>query len=231
MNLAAMLCPGAMLREPRVVLAAGAETLGCPLSDAQIDLLLGYQALLLKWNKVYNLTALREPDEVLTHHLLDSVAALSPLRRHLAKCEGRILDVGSGGGLPGVVLAALAPELRVTCVDAVRKKASFIQQVAAELRLANLSAVHARVERMEGEPYDVIASRAFASLADFVRLTQPLLGAEGAWMAMKGKVPTEEIAALPSECEMFHVEHLAIPGLGAERCLVWMRPAQRASTA
>ncbi len=211
--------------ESRDVLAAGAQALGVALSDTQLDLLLGYQALLLKWNKVYNLTALRSPEEIVTHHLLDSLAALPPLRRHLAGRNAKLLDVGSGGGLPGAVLAALWPELSVTCVDTVGKKASFIQNVATELRLSNLRAVHARVEQMKAQPFDVITSRAFASLTDFVGLTAALLQRpDGVWMAMKGKPPTEEIASLPVEVEVFHVEQLVVPGLAAERCLVWMRP-------
>ncbi|MEO8155334.1 MAG: 16S rRNA (guanine(527)-N(7))-methyltransferase RsmG [Rhizobacter sp.] len=211
--------------EQQEALKLGARSLGLTLSEAQCDTLLAYQAMLLKWNLVYNLTAVRKPADMLTHHLLDSLAVLPPLRRHLAGRSARMLDVGSGGGLPGVVLAVLLPELEMICVDAVGKKASFVRQVAGELKLRNLSAAHARVEDLQLKPVDVITSRAFASLADFIRLTEHLLVTDGAWMAMKGKAPTEEIAALPSELNVFHVEQLTVPGLDAERCLVWIRRA------
>lgn len=211
--------------EQRESLKHGAQALGLPLSDAQCDSLLAYQALLIKWNQVYNLTAVRKPAEMLTHHLLDSLAALPPLMRHLGDHPARVLDVGSGGGLPGVVLAIMRSQLDVTCVDTVGKKASFVRQVATELKLGNLSAAHARVEDLRLKPFDVITSRAFASLADFTRLTRHLLAGEGVWMAMKGKTPTDEIAALPPEWDVFHVEQLTVPGLDAERCLVWIRRA------
>ncbi|MBC7992785.1 MAG: 16S rRNA (guanine(527)-N(7))-methyltransferase RsmG [Rhizobacter sp.] len=209
--------------EQRELLKQGGQALGLPLSDAQSDSLLAYQALLLKWNQVYNLTAVRKPAEMLTHHLLDSLAALPPLMRHLGDRPARLLDVGSGGGLPGVVLAIMLPSLDVTCVDTVGKKTSFIRQASAELKLPNLSAAHARVEDLRLKPFDVITSRAFASLADFTRLTRQLLGDDGVWMAMKGKDPAEEITALPREWDVFHVEQLTVPGLDAERCLVWIR--------
>jgi 16S rRNA (guanine527-N7)-methyltransferase len=135
-----------------------------------------------------------------------------------------VLDVGSGGGLPGVVLAAARPGDEVICVDAVGKKAAFIRQAALELRLPNLRGEHARVEQMSSPPFNLIVSRAFASLADFVHLTTRLRDNEGVWMAMKGKRPDDEIAALPSTVDVFHVEQLRVPGLAADRCLVWMRP-------
>ena len=212
--------------EQRELLTQGAQALGLSLSEAQCDALLAYQAMLIKWNQVYNLTAVRQPADMLTHHLLDSLAVLPPLQRHLADRSGRLLDVGSGGGLPGVVLAIMLPGLEVTCVDTVGKKSSFIRQVAGDLKLRNLSAAHARVEDLRPAPFDVITSRAFASLEDFTRLTRHLLSAEGVWMAMKGKRPADEMAALPSEWNVFHVEQLAVPGLNAERCLVWIRQAQ-----
>jgi 16S rRNA (guanine527-N7)-methyltransferase len=132
------------------------------------------------------------------------------------------LDVGSGGGLPGVVIAICCPNVTVTCVDAVSKKAAFVQQVAASLRLSNLKGVHARVETLEG-PFDVIGSRAFASLPDFVTWSTNALGDKGFWMAMKGKLPQEEISSLPSNAQVFHVEQLHVPGLNAERCMIWMK--------
>ncbi|QNP58396.1 16S rRNA (guanine(527)-N(7))-methyltransferase RsmG [Paenacidovorax monticola] len=217
----------AALLEP---LRAGVRDLGLDLDEAQIGQLLDFLALLQKWNKVYNLTAVRDPQEMLTHHLLDSLAAVAPLRRHVAEQGGalpvplRLLDVGSGGGLPGVVFAICCPGVDVSCVDTVAKKAAFIQQAAAALRLPNLHGIHARVETLPG-PFDVVSCRAFASLPDFTSWSQGALAPGGVWLAMKGKHPADEIAALPSGVQVFHVEQLAVPGLGAERCIVWMRRA------
>jgi 16S rRNA (guanine527-N7)-methyltransferase len=231
-------------------LVAGAAALGLDLSAAQQTRLLGYLGLLSRWGRVYNLTAVREPAQMLTQHVLDSLAVWPALRRRLemtpsrapahaaaapaaigacasAAPARRLLDVGSGAGLPGVVLAIVAPDLEVSCVDAVGKKAGFVRQVAAELGLHNLRAEHARVESLpagrEAGGFDVVTSRAFASLADFVDASQAQLAPAGVWMAMKGQVPDLEIAALPAQVEVFHVEQLAVPGLQAQRCLVWMR--------
>ncbi len=201
----------------------GLRELGLELTDLQVGQLLDYLALIAKWTKVYNLTAVRDPQEMLTHHLLDSLAAIGPLRRHTQGRTVRLLDVGSGAGLPGVVIAICCPEVDVSCVDTVAKKAAFIQQVAATLKLPNLKGVHARVESLAG-PFDVISSRAFASLADFVSWSGGALGQGGTWLAMKGKHPADEIAALPTGVQMFHVEQLTVPGLDAERCIVWLRP-------
>jgi 16S rRNA (guanine527-N7)-methyltransferase len=204
-------------------LRSGVQALGLALSDAQIQHLLDYAALIQKWNKVYNLTALRDPADMLTHHLLDSLTAIAPLTRHTQGQPLRVLDVGSGGGLPGVVLAICMPELNVTCVDTVAKKAAFVQQVAVSLKLSNLRGLHARVESL-AEPYQVICSRAFASLPDFVTWSRSALADGGVWMAMKGKHPQDEIDALPQDVKVFHVEPLTVPGLDVERCMVWMRP-------
>jgi 16S rRNA (guanine527-N7)-methyltransferase len=204
-------------------LRTGVQSLGLSLSDEQIQRLLDYVALIQKWNKVYNLTALRDPSDMLTHHLLDSLTAIAPLRRHTQGQAIRLLDVGSGGGLPGVVLAICMPELNVSCVDTVAKKAAFVQQVAVSLKLPNLRGIHARVESLT-DPYPVICSRAFASLPDFVTWSRSALAEGGVWMAMKGKHPQDEIDALPSDVKVFHVEPLTVPDLDVERCMVWMRP-------
>jgi 16S rRNA (guanine527-N7)-methyltransferase len=204
-------------------LRSGVQALGLALSDAQIQHLLAYAALIQKWNKVYNLTALRDPADMLTHHLLDSLTAIAPLSRHIQGQPIHVLDVGSGGGLPGVVLAICMPELNVTCVDTVAKKAAFVQQVAVSLKLPNLRGLHARVESLT-DPYQVICSRAFASLPDFVTWSRSALAEDGVWMAMKGKHPQGEIDALPDDVKVFHVEPLTVPGLDVERCMVWMRP-------
>lgn len=202
-------------------LREGAATLGLGLDDRQCEQLLAFGALILKWNKVYNLTALRDPASVLTHHLLDSLSIIQPLAR---EWPGRaaLLDVGAGAGLPGVVIAILRNDIAVTCLDAVAKKAAFVQQVAAELGLANLRGLHARVESLTGS-YELISSRAFASLPDFFEGSKHLLAPGGRWLAMKGKMPSEELSQVPAEIEVFHVEQLSVPGLDADRCIVWAR--------
>lgn len=208
-------------------LLAGLRELGLSLTDAQVDQLLAYQDLIAKWNKVYNLTAVRDPQEMLRHHLLDSLAAISPLLRQTGGQAVKLMDVGSGGGLPGVVIAITCPQIEVHCVDTVLKKATFIQQVAASLKLPNLRGIHARVESLKAEEgcgYDVVCSRAFASLVDFTTWSRSALKPGAVWMAMKGKHPVDELAALPADVSVFHVEQLVVPGLDAERCIVWLRP-------
>ncbi len=218
--------PHPMPRPLQAELEQGLHALQLPLSAAQITTLLDYLDLVQKWNKVYNLTAVRNPAEMLTHHLLDSLAAVSSLQERQPK---RVLDVGSGAGLPGIVFAICLPEVTVHCVDTVGKKAAFIQQVAASLRLPNLRGIHARVESLT-EPYDVITSRAFASLVDFTTWSRGALAQGGVWMAMKGKHPEEEIAVLPADVKMFHVKQLQVPGLDAQRCIVWLCPQPHTGT-
>jgi 16S rRNA (guanine527-N7)-methyltransferase len=222
-------------------LQKGLADLGLVLTDEQQTQLLAYMDLIGKWTKVYNLTAVRDANEMLTHHLLDSLAVIAPLRRELAKLpmsdadaaaeqgvaklaqsKFSLLDVGAGAGLPGIVIAITCPEVSVTCVDTVAKKAAFIQQVAATLKLPNLKGLHARVESLT-QPYDVVCSRAFASLLDFTTWSKSALASHGVWMAMKGKHPDLELAVLPESVKVFHVEQLQVPGLDAERCIIWMR--------
>ena len=200
--------------------------LGLTPTAAQLQALLAYLDLLARWNGTYNLTAVRDRTGMLTQHLADCLAVVKPLQRQLkaGAAAPRILDVGSGGGLPGVVIANLLPDVDVTCLDAVGKKMAFVRQVAGELRLPNLHAAHSRIEPFKAPLFDVVTSRAFSSLADFTTLSRPQLAPGGLWMAMKGRVPDEEITALPPDVSVFHVEQLAVPGLDAQRCLVWMRP-------
>lgn len=205
----------------RAALDEGARRLGVAPTPGQTETLLAYLALMVRWNRVYNLTAVRDPSEMLVHHLLDCLAVVAPLRGQTHGKPARLLDVGSGAGLPGVVLAVAMPELDVTCIDAVGKKAAFVREVVGSLSLTNLHAEHGRVENLAGR-YDVIASRAFASLADFVGSTRHLRDADGVWMAMKGRPSEGELRALPEGVAVFHVEQLTVPGLDAERSLVWM---------
>jgi 16S rRNA (guanine527-N7)-methyltransferase len=211
-------------------LAALAPRLGLEISAADRERLLAFLGLIQRWTQVYNLTAVRDPAEMFTHHLLDCLAVVAPMRSGAgAAGQGalRVLDVGSGAGLPGVILALLNPAWQVTCIDAVAKKATFIRQAGAELGLSNLQAVHGRVEdksSFRSPEFDLVTSRAFASLRDFVVLTRPLLGAGGQWAAMKAHLSDEERQALPADVELFHVEQLDVPDLGAQRCLVWMKP-------
>ena len=214
----------------RQTLEEGARSLGLALTVGQFDLLLDYLALIQKWSKVYNLTAVRVPAEMMTHHLLDSLAAVLPLRHQTEGRALKLLDVGAGAGLPGVVIAICCPDIQVICVDTVGKKAAFISQVALSLKLSNLRGLHARVESLS-DGFDVVCSRAFASLLDFTNWSRLALkkndaehaNSAGIWMALKGKPPTDELAALPVDLDVFHVEQLTVPGLDAERCIVWMR--------
>lgn len=211
-----------------VALERAAVVLGLSLSQSQILAFLAYRDLLVRWNGIYNLTAVRDADVMLVQHLTDCLAVLPGLARERPG-GGRLLDVGSGGGLPGVVIAIASPGWQVLCLDTVAKKAAFVRQVGAELGLANLSAVHGRVEAQASLAADVVTSRAFANLSSFCSLTRHHLAKGGIWMAMKGRAPSEEIASLPPKVTVFHVEPLTVPGLVAQRCLVWMRPADGAA--
>lgn len=200
----------------RQALATGLAELHLELPEATQDKLLDFRDLLLKWNRTYNLTALRDPAQAISHHLLDSLAILP----HIG--SGSLLDVGSGGGLPGIPLAITRPELSVSMVDTVQKKATFLQQASIELGLKNVAVHHARVEEMTGQ-YAQISSRAFSELALFVSLTRHLLAPGGRWLAMKGVRPDDEIAALPADVTVETIIPLRVPGLDAERHLIILK--------
>lgn len=214
--------------------------LGLGLDSQQAQRLTGYFGLLDRWNRVYNLTALAAGESWATHHLADTLTALAAIRRRLPEmgiapdASLALADIGSGGGLPAVPFAVAQPHWQVHAVDTVDKKVSFIRQVGAELGLDNLQAWKARVEALGTQAprlaasQNLITSRAFASLNDFTRLSRDLLHPQGHWVALKGRVPDEEIQALATDptavADVFHVEHLDVPDLPAERCLVWLRP-------
>lgn len=217
------------LVDTRSELEAGARALGLPLEGMQLDRLLAYQVLLAKWNRVYNLTAIRDAGDMLTHHLLDSLAAvprIAELVRRVQPEASRVLDVGSGGGLPGIPLAIACPDIGVTMVDIVRKKTAFLTQCRAELGLTNAQSHWGHVEKLaDAVGYGVITSRAFAELNDFVRLAGHLLVPGGRMVAMKGVRPDAEIARLPEGWAVESIERLTVPGLPAERHLVILAPS------
>jgi 16S rRNA (guanine527-N7)-methyltransferase len=194
---------------------------GLELSRARVTQLQQYLDLLVHWNATYNLTSVREPEAMVSQHLADCLAVVPLLKRQGER--GEVLDVGSGGGLPGVVLAIACPGWNVTCVDAVGKKVAFLKQAAGSLGLTQLQAVHGRVEQLRQPRFDVVTARAFGALALLVSSTTGCIKQGGVWMAMKGRAPVDEMAALPAGIEVFHVEPVQVPGLDAQRCIVWMR--------
>ncbi len=203
----------------------GINALQLDLPDEQLEKLLDYLALLQKWNAVYNLTAVRDPEQMLTQHLLDCLAALPAFRG--AKC---VLDVGSGGGLPGIVLAIWAqhaePDMRVEMIDTVHKKTAFLTQAKAELGLGNAQVHTGRVERLQSvEKFDVITSRAFAELSDFINWSGHLLQEGGQMIALKGQAKQTEKESLPPGWKITKMQPLTVPGLAAERHLVFMERA------
>ncbi|QQE88808.1 16S rRNA (guanine(527)-N(7))-methyltransferase RsmG [Azotobacter chroococcum] len=201
-------------------LACGARELGVELSDRQQEQLLAYLALLIKWNKAYNLTAVRDPDEMVSRHLLDSLSVVS----QVAEAGDNWLDVGSGGGMPGVPLAILFPGRRFTLLDSNGKKTRFLTQVKLELQLQNLEVVHSRVEAfMPAQPFSGICSRAFSSLADFANWTRHLGDGETRWLAMKGVQPDEELQALPDDFRLERTYELKVPGCQGQRHLLILR--------
>jgi 16S rRNA (guanine527-N7)-methyltransferase len=203
-------------------IAGGADALSIPLDPRQVESLVAYLRLVERWNATYNLTSVRDPRAMVTQHVLDCLAAAAALRRRRApERRRRTLDVGSGAGLPGVVFAVAMADSEVVCIDSVGKKAAFITQAAAAIGARNVTALHGRVERLDESRFDVIASRAFASLDAFVASTRHLLAENGEWLAMKGKAPTAEVAALSGV--RVEIEPLVVPFLDAERCAVWVR--------
>jgi len=205
---------------------AGATGLGVELSGAQADQLARFAALLVRWNAVHNLTAISSPASILSHHLLDSLAILPRMSSIFGEKRCRVLDVGSGGGLPGIPLAIARPHWQVTVVDKVQKKAAFLTQAKLELGLSNLVCLHARVEDVDAPPFDLIVSRAFSSLEDFVRVSGHLLGPGGWWAAMKGVYPNAELAELERampDVRVVDVVKLDVPRLDAERHLILLQ--------
>jgi 16S rRNA (guanine527-N7)-methyltransferase len=193
-------------------------------TEAQ-ERLLAYLALLHRWNGIHNLTSAREP-KLLRQHVADCLSIVGPLRRHAGGRALTVLDAGTGAGLPAVVIAVMQPTWSVTAVDGVGKKIAFLRQVGGELALANLHPRHARLETLSSSEgrFDIVTARAFSSLRQFVETTRHLIEPTGVWLAMKGKQPDVEMRDLPTDCQLFHVEPLTVPGLDAERCLVWMKP-------
>jgi 16S rRNA (guanine527-N7)-methyltransferase len=200
-------------------LQQGTKELGLDLSEVQHTQLLDYLALLFKWNSVYNLTSVRDPAQMVVQHLLDSLAAVPAF--HDAR---NVLDVGAGGGLPGIVLAIARPQMQVSLIDTVHKKTAFLTQVKAELGLANVSVYTMRVEQLAvKQPFDVITSRAFADLSDFVNWSGHLLAEGGRFIALKGVAPPEERERLPAPWQVRDLQPLQVPGLNAERHLVFIQ--------
>jgi 16S rRNA (guanine527-N7)-methyltransferase len=203
------------------VLVEGTNELKLGLLEPQHEKLMDYLALMAKWNKVYNLTSLRDPGQMVTHHLLDSLAAVPAFAG-----ASNVLDVGAGGGLPGIVLAIARPDMKVSLVDTVHKKTAFLTQVKAELGLANVTVYTARVEQLEvPEKFDVITSRAFADLSDFVNWSGHLLAPGGRFIALKGVAPPDEQERIPGDWKVSEVRALQVPRLGAERHLVFIEPS------
>ncbi|KRB94155.1 16S rRNA (guanine(527)-N(7))-methyltransferase RsmG [Noviherbaspirillum sp. Root189] len=201
------------------ILADGIGALQLGLSDAQTDQLMDYLSLLAKWNAVYNLTAVRDPAQMVIQHLLDSLAAVPAFSQ-----ANNVLDVGAGGGLPGIVLAIARPDMQVSMIDTVHKKTAFLTQAKAELGLRNVTVYTARVEQLNvATPFDVITSRAFAELKDFVTWSGHLLAPGGQFIALKGVLPQEEIVRLPAGWKVTATQALQVPGMEAERHLIFIK--------
>jgi 16S rRNA (guanine527-N7)-methyltransferase len=216
------------VHEHESVLRAGLTKLGLNAEAGQVGQLLAYLSMLQRWNAVHNLSAARDLQTLLRQHVMDCLAVVQPLSRHLGLRRTKVLDAGAGAGLPAVILAIMRPEWSVTAVDAVGKKVAFLRQVSGELGLPNLTVRNSRLEAMvaDGGGFDLVIARAFSSLRTLVELTRHLVGLDGVWAAMKGVVPELEIQDLPADCELFHVEPLVVPDMRADRCLIWLRPVQ-----
>jgi 16S rRNA (guanine527-N7)-methyltransferase len=205
-------------------LVSGARELGWDLDPRQTEMLLAYVTLLNAWNTVHNLSAHRRSEDSVSKNLLDSLAIVQPLVDFTAGSGAvRVLDAGTGAGLPAVILAIMRPDWQVSAVDAVAKKIAFVRQVVGRLGLTNLHPRQGRLEQLACEAADVVTARALGSLAELVSSTRHLLKADGVWVAMKGRRPDNEIRQLPGDVRVFHVEHLRVSGVQAERCLVWIR--------
>lgn len=198
--------------------------LGLAVTDEQRQKLLGYLRLLQRWNRTYNLTAIRDPGQMLVQHIFDSLAVVKHLDAAMP-AAGRLYDIGSGAGLPGVILAIMRPDWQITCIDAVEKKTAFIRQACGALALPNLVALHQRVEQLPPGDCDVVTSRAFAALDDFASLAGQHVAPGGTLLALKGKVPDDEIVRLDGagEWRVVRIDPISVPELDAQRCLIWMR--------
>lgn len=214
-------------------LTEACRALALRVTEQQQGKLLRYVEQLQRWNRTYNLTAVRDAGQMLVQHVFDSLAVVRPIESAMACGSLKIMDVGSGGGLPGVVLAILHNQWQVQCVDAVDKKMSFVRQMSGALGLPNLQATHARVETLPLANCDIVVSRAFASLSDFANLAGLHVRDGGTLLAMKGRIPEDEIATLHAQgaWQVHRIETLQVPELDAQRCLIWMHRAQQAPAA
>lgn len=207
--------------DARLIQACSALELA--ITDAQCAKLLTYLQLLQRWNRTYNLTAVRDPEQMLIQHIFDSLAVVKPMDS-VMQAEGSLYDIGAGAGLPGAILAIMRPDWRIACVDAVEKKTAFIRQVSGTLALPNLAALHARVEQLAPAGCDVVTSRAFAALDDFALLAGRHVAPGGTLLALKGKIPEDEIEQLhkTTEWRVARIDPIHVPELDAQRCLIWM---------
>ncbi len=209
------------MTDHKTQLRSGIEAMNIDLNATQQLLLLEYVSLLKKWNSTYNLTALRDETKMISHHILDSLTLLP-----YVSAARTLMDVGSGGGMPGIPTAICRPDLDITLLDANTKKTTFLQQAVIELGLKNVSVTSARVEAIHDKKVDVVTSRAFAELHDFIALTKHLLNENGYWAAMKGVYPYEELENVPADIDVYRIDKLTVPTLSAERHMVLMRPKQ-----
>lgn len=200
------------MAEERKILLAGIEQLKLEATEVQVDLLLAFVKLIERWNKAYNLTAIRDRNEMLRLHIIDSLAVLPFITGN------KIIDVGTGAGLPGIPLAIFMPEVQFTLLDSNSKKTRFVRQAVLELKLSNVEVVHSRVENLgRGGEYDAVLSRAFASVADIINLTDYLLQPEGVLIAMKGQLPEGELRQINRS---YTVNSIVLPGVETERCVL-----------